>query len=90
MSDSPDLTEHQHGPPGRGAAAGRSSRDHRDVGQDVRGLLAEKEHEIQILDLMDLKLNCQLERAGEEVKKLKEHSNNQSQKIQELSLLHEV
>ena len=85
MSDSPDLTGQQHGRPGRGAgaaagAAAGAGRDHRGVGQDVRGLLAEKEHEIQ-------KLNRLLEKAGEEVKKWKDHSKSQSKKIQELQSL---
>ena len=77
MSNSHERSGQQHDPPVSGAAAGR---DYRGMGQDVRGPLAEKEHEIQ-------KLNCLLEKAGEEVKKWKEHSKSQSKKIQELQSL---
>ena len=81
MSNSRERSGQQHGRPGRGAgAAAGPGRDHRGLGQDVRGPLAEKEHEIQ-------KLNRLLEKAGEEVKKWKEHSKSQSKKIQELQSL---
>ena len=82
MSNSHERSGQQHGPPGRGAGTA-AGRDHRDMGQGVRGRLAEKEDEIQ-------KLNRQLGRTVEEVKKWKEHSKNQSKKIQELQSLPQV
>lgn len=82
MSGSRGHAGHHHHPPerGSGAAAGR---DRRDPDDELRGPLAEKDKEI-------LKLNRQLEKAVEELKKLTEHTKTQSKRIQELQSSQQV